>query len=170
MYQINATNTSMYICCKTQTVKSLMFATMKFDPSAGSPTETLLRLLLPLKWQAWTAFSLDTSKRRNVWHVSSRPLILLSTSSVVATGGVYKGQGRIQRKLMTYIYKVFLVHELRFQSSIPEVKRIPSLPDSLRRRITMELFALFNVARVRPRISKGIQTCYCSPSLYDYII
>jgi len=27
----------------------------------------------------------------------------------------------------------------------------------------------FNVARVRPKISKGIQTCYCPPSLYDYM-
>lgn len=28
------------------------------DPSAGSPTETLLRLLLPLNDQVWTAFRL----------------------------------------------------------------------------------------------------------------
>jgi len=62
-------------------------------------------------------------------HVSSRPSILLSNSSVVATGGVYKGQGRIQRKLMTRIYKEFLVHVLRLQSTIPEVKRIQRLPN-----------------------------------------
>jgi len=70
-------------------------------------------------------------KRR---HASNRPLFLLSNSSVVATGGVYKGQGRIQRKLMTRIYKEFLVHELRLQSSIPEVKGIRRLPDTFRRR------------------------------------
>lgn len=28
-----------------------------------------------------------------------------------ATGGVYKGQGRNQCKLMTYVYLEFLVHE-----------------------------------------------------------
>ena len=28
-----------------------------------------------------------------------------------ATGGVYKGQGRIQRALLTRIYKGFLVHD-----------------------------------------------------------
>ena len=32
------------------------------------------------------------------------------TQSVVATGGVYKGQGRNQRKLMTRAYWEFLVH------------------------------------------------------------
>lgn len=30
--------------------------------------------------------------------------------SVVATGGVYKGQGRNQRELMTHAYWEFLVH------------------------------------------------------------
>ena len=31
--------------------------------------------------------------------------------SVEATGGVYNQQGRIQHKLMTYAYKIFLVQE-----------------------------------------------------------
>ncbi len=31
--------------------------------------------------------------------------------SVVATGGVYKGQGRIHRGLVTHDYKAFRVHE-----------------------------------------------------------
>ena len=31
--------------------------------------------------------------------------------SVGATGGVYKGQGRIQRELMTHAYKEFLVQD-----------------------------------------------------------
>ena len=103
-------------------------------------------------------------------HVSSRPLILLSNSSVVATGGVYKGQGRIQRKLMTRIYKEFLVHVPSLQGTIPEVKGIQRLPNSSQSRNKDELIVPFNVARVRPKISKGIQTCYCSPSLYDYIM
>ena len=62
------------------------------DPSADSPTETLLRLLLPLNTLVY--------KFINV-------LILLIQSnhyliqSVGATGGVYKRQGRIQGTLMT---------------------------------------------------------------------
>ena len=33
-----------------------------------------------------------------------------ANQSVVATGGVYKGQGRNQRELMTRAYWEFLVH------------------------------------------------------------
>ena len=64
------------------------------DPSAGSPTETLLRLLLPLS---------------DLVHLIS-PLVAgpkglpNRSESVGATGGVYKGQGLNQRKLMTYAY------------------------------------------------------------------
>ena len=62
------------------------------DPSAGSPTETLLRLLLPLGDSVNESFRLGPNN--SPYH----PV------SVVATGGVYKGQGRNQRKLMTRIY------------------------------------------------------------------
>ena len=37
-------------------------------------------------------------------HASTNPEISLNHSSVVATGGVYKGQGRNQRELMTRTY------------------------------------------------------------------
>lgn len=60
------------------------------DPSAGSPTETLLRLLLPLSAPVRTSF------RRNPFARKQRPPVQGShwyTQSVVATGGVYKGQG-----------------------------------------------------------------------------
>jgi hypothetical protein len=71
------------------------------DPSAGSPTETLLRLLLPLNDQVWTTF-------RPWGSVATLPGPVrkphLAIQSVVATGGVYKGQGRNQRKLMTCAY------------------------------------------------------------------
>ena len=33
------------------------------DPSAGSPTETLLRLLLPLSNQVWTTFQYTNTTR-----------------------------------------------------------------------------------------------------------
>ena len=63
--------------------------------------KTLLRLLLPLNDQVWPSFRLwvvvaDLSEPvpRPHWAIQS----------VVATGGVYKGQGRNQRKLMTCAY------------------------------------------------------------------
>ncbi|KAL4082289.1 hypothetical protein QTP88_030105 [Uroleucon formosanum] len=40
--------------------------------------------------------------------------------SVVATGGVYKGQGRNQRELMTRAYWEFLVHVEKLQATIPK--------------------------------------------------
>ena len=70
------------------------------DPSAGSPTETLLRLLLPL-----------SDKVHETSHCSAQELgsaavrmIHRITQSVGATGGVYKGQGRNQHELMTRAY------------------------------------------------------------------
>ena len=68
------------------------------DPSAGSPTETLLRLLLPLSDKVYF-YSHDRVKP------DYGPLGSPDHSkSVGATGGVYKGQGRNQRGLMTRIY------------------------------------------------------------------
>ena len=65
------------------------------DPSAGSPTETLLRLLLPLSDQIWSTSASPRASLRNTHQ---------ATQSVAATGGVYKGQGRNQCKLMTCVY------------------------------------------------------------------
>ncbi|KAK4412017.1 protein TAR1 [Sesamum alatum] len=72
------------------------------DPSAGSPTETLLRLLLPLNDKVqWTSRDVagsepPTSPRSETLH--------RTIQSVGATGGVYKGQGSSQRELMTRAY------------------------------------------------------------------
>ena len=70
------------------------------DPSAGSPTETLLRLLLPLSDKVHETF------RRNVQKLSTASVRIIHriTQSVGATGGVYKGQGRNQHELMTRAY------------------------------------------------------------------
>ena len=74
--------------------------------------------------------------------------------SVVATGGVYKGQGRNQRKLMTCAYWEFLVHGGQLQTPIPVTTAIltgyPILSDQ------NKLVDAVSVARVRPRTSKGI--------------
>ena len=81
-------------------MSSLFFQIIN-DPSAGSPTETLLRLLLPLNDRVWTTFRLW-------WVVANPPEPVRSPhraiQSVVATGGVYKGQGRNRHELMTRAY------------------------------------------------------------------
>ena len=68
------------------------------DPSAGSPTETLLRLLLPLSDKVYLTF--------HTWHeaICSPKDSPDHSKSVGATGGVYKGQGLNQRRLMTCAY------------------------------------------------------------------
>ncbi len=65
------------------------------DPSAGSPTETLLRLLLPLGDKVRLIFPSETDRSKRLTG---------SPESVGATGGVYKGQGLNQRKIMTCTY------------------------------------------------------------------
>ena len=70
------------------------------DPSAGSPTETLLRLLLPLSDKVHQTF------HGNVQELNTAAVRIIHriTQSVGATGGVYKGQGHNQHKLMTQAY------------------------------------------------------------------
>ena len=68
------------------------------DPSAGSPTETLLRLLLPLSDKVYLTFHTGLEDPRSPEGSPDH------SKSVGATGGVYKGQGRNQHKLMTYAY------------------------------------------------------------------
>jgi hypothetical protein len=76
------------------------------DPSAGSPTETLLRLLLPLSDKVYITFRIGL---KSLCSPEGSPH---HSKSVGATGGVYKGQGRIQHRLMTCAYKEFLVQDL----------------------------------------------------------
>ena len=71
------------------------------DPSAGSPTETLLRLLLPLNDKIY--FASRRSRQANPLTPSVHDIHRI-IQSVGATGGVYKGQGRNQCKLMTCVY------------------------------------------------------------------
>ena len=69
-----------------------------YDPSAGSPTETLLRLLLPLSAPVRASFR---RTRLTNCLVQGSPVqgSHWYTQSVVATGGVYKGQGLSQSEL-----------------------------------------------------------------------
>ena len=69
------------------------------DPSAGSPTDTLLRLLLPLDIKVQILSAVLCMKAQSNIHYFHR-----ITQSVGATGGVYKGQGRNQHNLLTCAY------------------------------------------------------------------
>ena len=87
-------------------MSSKEFSVYRNDPSAGSPTETLLRLLLPLSAQIHLTFP----KVRQIH---------LNTRSVGATGGVYKEQGRNQHKMLTCAYETFLVRVPQLQETVP---------------------------------------------------
>ena len=78
------------------------------DPSAGSPTDALLRLLFPLDHTVRLSFhSLSLSNKREK---ETSPSNSQRSPSVRATGGVYKGQGHIPGGLLNRDpYKAFLV-------------------------------------------------------------
>ena len=138
------------------------------DPSAGSPTETLLRLLLPLSAPVRTSFS------RNRLPKGQRPPVQGShwyTQSVVATGGVYKGQGlshgglsdppllgipRLWRKIASSRPKHAKSTPLTRseQTRKAETRAFRGLPAPLGEGTTPAVPGI--VARVRPRASKGI--------------
>ena len=68
------------------------------DPSAGSPTETLLRLLLPLSDKIYLISHTKHETQRGPKGSPDH------SKSVGATGGVYKGQGLNRRRLLTCAY------------------------------------------------------------------
>src|SRR3954471_4514418 len=74
--------------------------------------------------------------------------------SLGATGGVYKGQGRSQRELMTRAYSEFLVEDQQLPCSIPIRLKVQRLPGPVGQ--GYRLVEYISVARVRPRTSKGI--------------
>ncbi len=71
------------------------------DPSAGSPTETLLRLHLPLNDEVCWNSRGDVSNEGDIATILTT---CRTVQSVGATGGVYKGQGRNQCELMIRVY------------------------------------------------------------------
>eukprot|EP00347_Sterkiella_histriomuscorum_P023354 403334965 len=81
------------------------------------------------------------------------------SKSVGATGGVYKGQGLNQRKLMTCAYQEFLVQDLQFQRSIPITTHIADyqLPHGAGK---YSLYASVQHA-CGPGHLRASQTCYC---------
>ena len=104
----------------SKTLRSTVILGFKFciriiDPSAGSPTETLLRLLLPLSNKVNLTFQILNELPRQV---SVRNIHRIA-QSVGATGGVYKEQGRNQHKMLTCAYETFLVGVPQLQETIP---------------------------------------------------
>ena len=85
-----------------QIVPSLYF--LGGDPSAGSPTDTLLRL---------------NPARRTQVRIPQKERPSLRPDSHDLTGGVCKEQGHIHRLLLTGDYYGFHVHEGELQPSIP---------------------------------------------------
>ena len=69
------------------------------DPSAGSPTDTVLRLSHSSDDLVYKTFQIQA-----VSSLSSVRVVHRIIQSIEATGGVYKGQGRNQHKLMTCAY------------------------------------------------------------------
>ena len=79
------------------------------DPAAGSPTATLLRLLLPLAAGHRPVLILHTADtrtapRRVVGRTVRSPNDSIQPPSVATTGGVYKWQGHNRSGLMTQAY------------------------------------------------------------------
>lgn len=72
------------------------------DPSAGSPTDTLLRLLLPLDRKVRSGYPPAVARRQN--GVLGVPISHPATQSVGATGGVYKEQGQNRHGLVNRAY------------------------------------------------------------------
>lgn len=71
------------------------------DPNAGSPTITLLRLLLPLDYPTISASPRVKSREGPFKQLHRRSRTI---QSVAATGGVYKEQGQSRHGLMTRAY------------------------------------------------------------------
>ena len=69
------------------------------DPSAGSPTDTVLRLDHSLDDWVYKTSQIEAIASNNSIRIIHRII-----QSIDATGGVYKGQGRNQHKLMTCAY------------------------------------------------------------------
>ena len=86
--------------------------------------------------------------------------------SVGATGGVYKGQGRNQRKLMTCAYQEFLVQDQQFQWSIPSLMNIQKIPHFFRKRNNTRNPCNYSLRSslqraCGPEHRRASQTCYC---------
>ena len=91
VYAVRYTQHSVCVC--------VIYSTTRNDPSAGSPTDALLRLLFPLDHTVRLSFH-RSFYSKNGAEVIPSPSNSQRSPSVRATGGVYKGQGRIPGGLL----------------------------------------------------------------------
>jgi len=105
-------------------------------------------------------------------------------SSIAATGGVYKEKGLSHRCLLNNDYKKFLVYEASYKPQVPSLRHLQRLPTPVREgwkadarresltprdktKSTQPLFEAVSVARVRPRVSKGITDLLLPRTSFD---
>ena len=131
------------------------------DPSAGSPTDTLLRLLLPLNGRARRSFQTmlqipeGTFNRRSV----RRPRSI--AQSVVATGGVYKGQGLIRDDLDESSLRGIPRSRGTIAALDSNGDQVSTITRPSRKRREIALISSMSRA-CSPVHLRASQTCYCS--------
>ncbi|KAL0103878.1 hypothetical protein PUN28_017915 [Cardiocondyla obscurior] len=102
-------NVDVHVSCSSQVDAQL--AAFFIDPRAKGSARARLRSLLLTDPDPRAGAHIDAPSRSS-WIRTTRPTGRASP----ATGGVYKGQGRNQRELMTRAYWEFLVHGEQFHS------------------------------------------------------
>ena len=112
--------------------KALQMFYMQYsnDPSAGSPTETLLRLLLPLNHQVWSTLAKTTAiheaSQRSPPEISLNDSIGSSDGRCVQRSGIYSMQASD-----SHLLDIPGSCEL-FQSTIPTMKPVEWFPSPFR--------------------------------------
>lgn len=97
------------------------------DPSAGSPTETLLRLLLPLNHQVWSTLAIATAIHKA--SQSSPPEISLNDSIGSSDGRCVQSSGTYSMQASdSHLLDIPGSYEL-FQSIIPTMKPVEWFPN-----------------------------------------
>ena len=121
------------------------------DPFAGSPTKTLLRLLLPLNDKVYTNSSKVSwqSRRDHKSWVFTGPFIGRSDGRCVQRAGTYSMQADdLHLQGIPRWWSIITMIKPQHDASS---KVYPILPDKVR-----QLVECIIVARVQPRTSKGI--------------
>ena len=105
--ETNTSDGGIFVTQKRKQILIWVFCGSENDPAAGSPTATLLRLLLPLAEK----YCLDSERHNRKPESDNLPQALSHSQSVATTGGVYKWQGHNRSVLMKRDYETFLVQE-----------------------------------------------------------
>ncbi|GFT80697.1 hypothetical protein NPIL_190721 [Nephila pilipes] len=131
------------------TPSRVSFICITIRSSLRSPTETILRLVIPLRDRVRSSFGhpFSVKERRRRSEDLTDPLNRYYK--------VYKGQGLNRHELMNRVYWGFLVQGASYSPLSPARRRFIGLPGLLGQGKEAHAVA-FIVLRVRPRTSKGI--------------